>query len=96
MVCDHLPVGGGKSKLKLVRFPPGVDLPSSPDDDPRVVDYRELSNRIKKQFLKDRKYWYLNIIARHPERKEPAKSLLALLQLERSGTDLYRCCSCSL
>jgi len=52
-------------------FPPGVDLPASPTDDPRIVEYREISGKVKKEFLKGRKYWYLNMIARHPERKEP-------------------------
>ncbi|OKL60156.1 hypothetical protein UA08_04904 [Talaromyces atroroseus] len=52
-------------------FPPGVDLPASPDDDPRVIEYREISGKVKKQFLNGRKYWYLNMIGRHPDRKEP-------------------------
>lgn len=53
------------------RFAPGVNLPPSPDDDERVVEYRRVSGEIKKQFLKGRQYWYLNMIARDPERTEP-------------------------
>lgn len=53
------------------RFPPGVNLPASPDDDERVVEYRKVSGGIKKQFLKGRQYWYLNMIGRDPERTEP-------------------------
>ncbi|KUL82165.1 hypothetical protein ZTR_09555 [Talaromyces verruculosus] len=52
-------------------FPPGVELPASADDDEGVVEYRAMAGKAKKEFLGDRKYWYLNMIARHPERKDP-------------------------
>jgi hypothetical protein len=43
-----------------------------------VVEYRDISGRVKKQFLDGREYWYLNMIARHPERKEPGKMALSI------------------
>ncbi|QKX55455.1 uncharacterized protein TRUGW13939_02548 [Talaromyces rugulosus] len=61
----------GNYAAVAIWFPPGVNLPPSPDDDERVVEYRRVSGEIKKQFLKGRQYWYLNMIARHPERTEP-------------------------
>jgi hypothetical protein len=32
-----------------------------------------MAGKAKKDYLKGRKYWYLNMIARHPERKDPGK-----------------------
>ncbi|KAF5014254.1 hypothetical protein F66182_14827, partial [Fusarium sp. NRRL 66182] len=52
-------------------FPPGADLPASANDDERLVEYRAMAGKAKKEYLGDRKYWYLNMIARHPERKDP-------------------------
>ncbi|QGA17463.1 hypothetical protein EYB26_005134 [Talaromyces marneffei] len=52
-------------------FPPGAELPASLNDDERLVAYREMSAKAKKDYLNGRKYWYLNMIARHPERKAP-------------------------
>jgi hypothetical protein len=66
----------GANLNERARFPPGVELPASADDDERVVEYREMAGKAKKDFLGDRKYWYLNIIARHPERKDPGKMLI--------------------
>jgi hypothetical protein len=58
------------------RFPPGVDLPPRPDDDERTLEYRNVWSKIKKEHLQGRRYWYLNMIARHPERREPGKYTL--------------------
>lgn len=66
-----------------VRFPPGVELPASADDDEGVVEYRAMAGKAKKEFLGDRKYWYLNMIARNPERKDPGKKLVLQLHTRR-------------
>jgi hypothetical protein len=57
--------------LVLHRFPPGVEMPESPDVAPRMAEYREVFERMKKEHLRGRKYWYLNNLGRHPQRHEP-------------------------
>ncbi|EED24594.1 conserved hypothetical protein [Talaromyces stipitatus ATCC 10500] len=52
-------------------FPPGAELPASSEDDEKIRQFRAMAARAKKEFLNGKKYWYLNMIARHPERKEP-------------------------
>lgn len=32
-----------------------------------------MAGKAKKEYLGNRKYWYLNMIARHPDRKDPGK-----------------------
>ena len=44
-----------------------------------VAPVRELYNAfavVKKKWLKGRKYWYLNLIARHPERYDRGEPVL--------------------
>lgn len=53
------------------RFPPGVALSSSSDDSEAIVAFREMASRAKKTFMGDKKYYYLNMVARHPDRIEP-------------------------
>ncbi|KAH8700106.1 hypothetical protein BGW36DRAFT_293006 [Talaromyces proteolyticus] len=64
-------VEAGDYAAAAIWFPPGVDLPASSDDDERLVEYRKTSGKLKKEFLKGRQYWYLNMIGRHPERSDP-------------------------
>jgi hypothetical protein len=42
-----------------------------------------MAGKAKKEFLGDRKYWYLNMIARNPERKDPGKKLVLQLHTRR-------------
>lgn len=70
-----------KADYREPRFPPGLELAASPNDDPRIVEYREIAKKVKKEHLNGRKYWYLNIIARHPERNDPGKEFSVLLLL---------------
>ncbi|EXJ80278.1 hypothetical protein A1O1_08420 [Capronia coronata CBS 617.96] len=53
-------------------LPPGVQKPQ-PSDTPipeGAVEYREKFGQIKKKYLGDRLYWYLNLIGRAPGRTE--------------------------
>lgn len=56
------------------RVPPGVGIPASSALDPRFQEYRERFAEVKKEYMQDRQYWYLNLIGRHPDRTEPGWS----------------------
>jgi hypothetical protein len=57
-----------------IRFPPGVKRPplGNRDELPApIIEYFDKFERVKEQYLGKRRYWYLNLIGRHPERREP-------------------------
>jgi hypothetical protein len=57
----------------LTRFPPGVKKPplGSPDELPAlIIEYVHKFENVKKHYLGERQYWYLNIIGRDPNRSE--------------------------
>lgn len=59
----------------LCRFPPGALLP--PLDREKAGEaawnYYSTTGRLKKKYLGDRKYWYLNILGRDPNRQDPGE-----------------------
>ncbi|KAL1968079.1 hypothetical protein VTN77DRAFT_2209 [Rasamsonia byssochlamydoides] len=64
-------VEAGDWAAVAIWFPPGTAPAEGPDADPRILEFRETFARVKKEHLEDRPYWYLNVIGRHPERREP-------------------------
>lgn len=53
------------------RFPPGVKVPpSEPSTIPLLVADFDRFAEAKKGHLRERDYWYLNLIGRNPERQE--------------------------
>ena len=63
-----------KHEINLfIRFPPGIKIPP-PDRNTAaevMVEYHDKFSAIKKKYLGDRQYWYLNLLGRHPDRNEP-------------------------
>lgn len=56
-------------------MPPGVSIPASSSAlDPRIQEYRDRFDEVKKVYMQDRQYWYLNLIGRHPDRTDPGSS----------------------
>ncbi|OAP62385.1 hypothetical protein AYL99_04588 [Fonsecaea erecta] len=53
-------------------LPPGIEKPvtNSAAASPGAVEYRTKFDALKKKYLGDRAYWYLNLIARSPTRSE--------------------------
>lgn len=64
--------------LKPNRFPPGKEIPIDPNASWKIQEYRERFGAVKAQHLQGRKYWYLNLIGRHPERTEPGELVLVI------------------
>lgn len=60
--------------INLPRVPPGISIPASGALDPRIHEYRDRFAEVKKEYMQDRQYWYLNLIGRHPDRTEPGWS----------------------
>jgi hypothetical protein len=59
------------------RIPPGVEKPPPtttviPEG---VVEYQEKTKALKKKYIGDRRYWYLNLIGRHPDRLDKGECL---------------------
>ncbi|KAJ9252951.1 hypothetical protein DTO207G8_4471 [Paecilomyces variotii] len=63
-------VEAGNWAAVAVWFPPGRSIPIEDNPDPRVKEYRDTFAQIKKQHLRGREYWYLNLIGRHPNRTD--------------------------
>jgi hypothetical protein len=62
--------------LTVGRYPPGVETVFT---DTRALvkpmaDLYAAFAEVKKRWLKGRRYWYLNLIARHPERHDRGES----------------------
>ncbi|KAI9928466.1 hypothetical protein ASPWEDRAFT_170538 [Aspergillus wentii DTO 134E9] len=63
-------VEAGNWAAVAIWFPPGVNMPSNGPISPQLKEFREIFGAEKKRHLQGEKYWYLNIIGRHPERTE--------------------------
>ncbi|TVY80743.1 Uncharacterized protein LSUE1_G002553 [Lachnellula suecica] len=62
--------------------PPDVKIPPpnlNGNLSPLIVEYFQKFSEAKKRHLRDRDYWYLNLLGRHPERKDPG-AIRALFQ----------------
>ncbi|RAO66336.1 uncharacterized protein BHQ10_002348 [Talaromyces amestolkiae] len=64
-------VEAGNWAAVAVWVPPGISIPASGALDPRIHEYRDRFAEVKKEYMQDRQYWYLNLIGRHPDRTEP-------------------------
>lgn len=61
----------------LARYPPDLQtLFHDPNSLPApMLELYDVFGKAKKRWLGDRKYWYLNIIVRNPERSDRGESL---------------------
>jgi hypothetical protein len=55
------------------RFPPGIELPAGENLNPRIQEARDKFSLARSKHLRDRKYWFLSLIGRNPERTDVGK-----------------------
>lgn len=72
------------------RYPPGVETLFT-DRDSLVAPMIELYDKfaeVKQRWLRGRQYWYMNLIARHPERRDQGE-LHPQLKTSRSAETFH-------